>query len=140
MPIAEAVVQDYDTIGLSLSAHPIGLVRAELARLRVTPNEKLKIARHRQRISVAGLVTHRQRPGTAKGIVFMTLEDETGCANLIIRPQIWERYATVARAKVALIADGWIERQGQVVHVQVTRVRDLSKAIAPVRAPSRDFH
>ncbi len=140
MPIEETVVHDYDTIGLSLNAHPIGLVRRELARLRVTPNEKLTIARHKQRISVAGLVINRQRPSTAKGIVFMTLEDETGSANLIVRPQIWERYQPIARAKIALIADGWIERQGQIVHVQVTRMRDLSKTIAPVRPTSRDFH
>lgn len=140
LSIDEAVVQDYDAVGFSLSAHPIGLLRGELSRLRVTPCEKLKAARHRQRISVAGLVTHRQRPGTAKGIVFMTLEDETGSANLIIRPQVWERFKLVARTRLALIADGTVERQGEVVHVQVARVRDLSAAMAPVRAASRDFH
>ncbi len=140
LSLDEAVVQDYDAVGFSLSAHPIGLLRGELSRLHVTPCEKLKAARHRQRISVAGLVTHRQRPGTAKGIVFMTLEDETGSANLIIRPPVWERFKLVARTRIALVADGTVERQGEVVHVQVTRVRDLSAAMAPVRAASRDFH
>ena len=140
MPLDETVVQDYDALGLSLSAHPIGLVREELRKLRVSPNEGLASARHGQRIAVAGLVTHRQRPGTAKGIVFMTLEDETGTANLIVRPRVWERDQRVGRAKIALIAEGTVERQGAVVHVQVSRLHDLSERIAPVRAQSRDFH
>ena len=140
MPLDEAVVHDYDALGLSLSAHPIGLVRDVLQKLRVSANERLKTARQHQRIAVAGLVTHRQRPGTAKGIVFMTLEDETGQANLIFRPPVWDRYKSVARSKVALIVEGTIERQDAVVHVQVNRIHDLSARIAPIRAKSRDFH
>jgi error-prone DNA polymerase len=140
MPLDETVVQDYDTLGLSLNAHPIGLVREALDTLHVSRNEALKSTRHGRRISVAGLVTHRQRPGTAKGIVFMTLEDESGTANLIIRPQVWERCRAVGRTKIAIIAEGAVERQGEVVHVQVTRLHDLSARIAPVRATSRDFH
>jgi error-prone DNA polymerase len=140
MPLDETVVQDYDAIGLSLNAHPIGLVRDALNTLHVSPNEQLKGTRHGRRIAVAGLVTHRQRPGTAKGIVFMTLEDETGTANLIIRPQVWERCRAVGRSKIAVIAEGTVERQGDVVHVQVQRLQDLAARIAPVRATSRDFH
>jgi error-prone DNA polymerase len=140
LPLDEAVVQDYDALGLSLNAHPIGLVREALRTLRVRPNDQLKTTRQGQRIAVAGLVTHRQRPGTAKGIVFMTLEDETGTANLIIRPQVWERCRAVGRSKIAIIAEGTVERQGDVVHVQVTGLHDLSARIAPVRAKSRDFH
>ncbi len=140
MPMDEVVVQDYDALGLSLNAHPIGLVREELTALKVSPCERLLSARARQRIAVAGLVTHRQRPGTAKGLVFMTLEDETGTANLIIRPQVWDRDRRVGRGKVALIAAGVVERVGAVIHVQVTRLSDLSAQIAPVRAKSRDFH
>lgn len=140
MPLDQAVVQDYDALGLSLTAHPIGLVRAELDALRISPNDRLKSTRHGRRIAIAGLVTHRQRPGTAKGIVFMTLEDETGTANLIIRPQVWERFRAVGRSRIAVIAEGTVERQGDVVHVQVQRLSDLSARIAPVRAKSRDFH
>ncbi len=140
LPLDEAVVQDYDALGLSLNAHPIGLVREALRALRVSPNDQLKTTRQGQRIAVAGLVTHRQRPGTAKGIVFMTLEDESGTANLIIRPEVWERYRAVGRSKIALIADGVVERQGDVIHVQVGRLHDLSARIAPVRTKSRDFH
>ncbi len=107
--------------------------------LRVSPNVALKTVRQRQRVAVAGLVTHRQRPATAKGIVFMTLEDETGPANLIVRPQVWDRDQAVGRGKIAIIAEGTVERQGAVVNVQVTRLHDLSATIAPVRAKSRDF-
>ena len=140
LPLDETVVQDYDTLGLSLNAHPIGLVREQLSALHVETNERLLATRHGQRIAVAGLVTHRQRPGTAKGIVFMTLEDETGAANLIVRPRVWERYSRVGRSKIALIAEGVVERQGAVIHVQVSRLHDLSARIAPVNARSRDFH
>ena len=136
----ETVVQDYDAIGFSLNAHPIELVRGELNALNVTPNQRLKQMRHGQRAIVAGLVTVRQRPGTAGGIVFMTLEDETGMANLVIRPNVWERNRSVARTKVALLAEGTIERQGEVIHVMVRRLHDLSERLAAVRHRSRDFH
>ncbi len=148
MPLDEVVAQDYHALGLSLNAHPVALVRPELNALRlggtrpltISPAAALRHARHGQRIAVAGLVTHRQRPGTAAGIVFMTLEDETDHANLIIRPQIWDRDRAVGRAKIALIAEGHVERQGAVIHVQVARLHDLSARLGPLRAKSRDFH
>ena len=96
--------------------------------------------RHGQPVAVAGLVTVRQRPGTAKGMVFMTLEDETGMMNLVIRPNIWERQRNLARTKAALIAEGIVERQGEVIHVMVRRLHDLSERLAAVRHRSRDFH
>ncbi len=139
LPLDEAVVEDYDALGLSLTAHPIGLVRTELTALKVWRSVDLKAARHGQKAAVAGLVTHRQRPMTAKGIVFMTLEDEAGSANLIIRPRVWERVRAVGAQRMALIAEGVVERQGDVIHVQVSRLHDLSARIAPVRAKSRDF-
>ncbi len=138
--LEEQVLQDYDTIGLSLTAHPVSLVRRELEGLGVRPNERLKHCRQRERIIVAGLVLVRQRPGTAGGVVFMTLEDETGVANLIVRPRVWERYRNVARTSVALMAHGTVERQGAVVHVLVHRVEDLSQALVTLKRQSRDFH
>jgi error-prone DNA polymerase len=140
MSLADTVFTDYGTIGLSLSAHPISLVRGELKRLRVQHNRVLKHTRQGQRICVSGLVLVRQRPGTAGGIVFGTLEDETGTANLIIRPQIYEKYRRVAHGSTALIAEGRVERQGDVIHVQVTRLMDMSKSLARLRSVSRDFH
>jgi error-prone DNA polymerase len=80
----------------------------------------------------------RQRPGTASGIVFMTLEDETGIANLIIRPRIYQRYRKAARHSVCLIAHGTVERQGEVIHVIVDKVESIDAAT--LRARSRDFH
>ena len=147
MPLDEAVVHDYDALGLSLTAHPLELIRPELQQLRLRPNTRLRVsparglraARDKQRVAVAGLVTHRQRPGTAKGLVFMTLEDETGAANLIIRPHVWERDRHVAQSKIAVIAEGTIERQGTVIHIQVSRMYDLSARLVPINTKSRDF-
>jgi len=139
MSLAETVVQDYDAIGLSLNAHPIGLLRAELDRAGVKSSAELKNARQGRNMTVAGLVTHRQRPATAKGIVFMTLEDEVGQSNLIVRPPIWEKYQSVARTRIALLAAGRVERQGAVVYLQVQRLDDLSARLARLNARSRDF-
>lgn len=103
-------------------------------------NRVLKHTRQGQWIRVSGLVLVRQRPSTARGIVFCTLEDETGTANLMIRPHIYEKYRHTAHGSAALIAEGKVERQGEVVHVQVTRLRDMSKSLARLRTISRDFH
>ena len=136
----EVVVADYDTMGLSLSAHPMALIRKELSGLRVQQARILRKARQGQWMEVAGLVLVRQRPSTAKGIVFCTLEDETGTANLIIRPNIYEKNRRAARGAVALVAQGRVERQGEVVHLQVTRLADLSTSLAELGSVSRNFH
>jgi error-prone DNA polymerase len=81
----------------------------------------------------------RQRPGTASGITFVTLEDETGFANLIVRPEIWDRYHRVARRARGLIATGTLQRRDEVIHILVTRLRDLSAALSGVAVKSRDF-
>jgi DNA polymerase III alpha subunit len=82
----------------------------------------------------------RQRPGTASGITFVTLEDETGVANLVIRPHIWQRYRRVARGAAAMIAHGRLERLGEVIHVLVQRLDDLSELTRQIDSQSRDFH
>ncbi|MDP6059123.1 MAG: error-prone DNA polymerase, partial [Pirellulaceae bacterium] len=143
MSAAQQVRHDYATIGLSLKAHPIEFIRCKLATLGATacgalgdencwPDGGL--------ISVAGLVLIRQRPGTASGIVFMTLEDESGIANLIVRPHIFARYRKAARHGAAVLARGKVERQGQVVHVMVHRFLDLSDMLVNLNTSSRDFH
>jgi error-prone DNA polymerase len=106
---------------------------------RVIRNAQLRDLRNGRRVAVAGLVTVRQRPSTAKGITFMTLEDETGMANLIIRPEVWERNWRIARTRPALIAEGLVERQGDVVHVMVRRMHDLTAWLTTLRHDSRDF-
>src|SRR5437762_8978702 len=92
---------------------------------------------HGRWVRVAGLVLIRQRPGTASGIVFETLEDETGVVNLIIRPDVYERYKPAARHATLARADGYVERQGQVVHVMVKRMFDLTAMIEGLEHRSR---
>ncbi len=89
---------------------------------------------------MAGLVLVRQRPGTASGIVFMTLEDETGVANLIVRPPIYQRHRKAARHGVVVLARGRVERQGDVVHILVHRLEDAQGALASLSARARNFH
>ena len=139
MPLDETVFKDYQTTGFSLNAHPLELIRSDLQGLGVTPNGRLRAIPNGTPVRVAGLVTVRQRPSTARGIVFMTLEDESGSANLVVHPPIWERDQRVARARTALLAEGHVERQGEVVHVIVRRLHDLSHRLASLTHRSRDF-
>ncbi len=136
------VMHDYESVGLSLKSHPIAFIRSRLDRSLVTPNVELQDADHwpqNRRIAVAGLVLVRQRPATASGVIFITLEDETGVANLIVRPSIYERFRAAARHGVALQARGVIERQGTVVHVLVSALHALDDALADLNVQSRDF-
>jgi error-prone DNA polymerase len=90
-------------------------------------------------VKVAGLVLVRQRPGTANGITFVTLEDETGVANLIVRPAIWERYRRAAATATALLAHGRLERHGAVIHVLASKLEDVALLTAKLGSQSRDF-
>jgi error-prone DNA polymerase len=92
-----------------------------------------------QWVHVAGIVLIRQRPGTASGIVFETSEDETGVINLIIRPNIFDRYRRAARHSTLVQADGYVERQGQVIHVMTMQMTDLSWMMSEGNIKSRDF-
>jgi hypothetical protein len=98
------VFADYRTTGLSLKSHPISFFRSQLEQLGIVPSAKLAELKDGRFVRVGGLVLVRQRPGTAKGITFVTLEDETGVANLIIRMDVWEKFYTVARTAPAFIA------------------------------------
>jgi error-prone DNA polymerase len=91
-------------------------------------------------LRVAGVVLMRQRPSTAKGITFITLEDETGVVNLIVRPDVWERHHRVARTAIAMIAHGRLQHQHEVIHVLVSRLEDLSDSVAELETQTRDFH
>ena len=136
----EEVYADYQTIGLSLRAHPISFVREQLNRMRVTPAAQLKQERDQKFIRVAGLVLLRQRPGTAKGITFVTLEDETGSMNLVLRPDVWDRHYTLARTSNAWLVSGVLENREGVIHVVVGSLSDLSKQVEGLTLKSRDFH
>jgi len=140
MTAGEEILADYGAVGLSLKGHPVGIVRAELARRKIVPAAEVWNRPPGRWVSVAGVVLIRQRPGTASGIVFVTMEDETGVVNLIIRPHVYERYRAAARHAALLQADGYIERQGRVQHVMTARLQDLSDVLRGFVHPSRDFH
>jgi DNA polymerase III alpha subunit len=140
MPLGQEVMTDYATAGLSLKAHPLQLVRHVLREQKIITSAELMATPHGRWVRVAGLVLIRQRPGTAAGIVFVTLEDETGICNLILRENLFERYRAAACQAALLQADGYIERQGQVVHVMAKRLFDRSDLIRGYEFTSRDFH
>ena len=120
--------------------HPLALVRPTLDKMNVITSAQLSGREPGQWVKVAGLVLVRQRPGTASGIVFETIEDETGVVNLIIRPDLYDRSRHAARHAALLQADGYVERSGQVIHVMAKRLIDLSHLLPGYDAMSRDFH
>jgi error-prone DNA polymerase len=140
MPLGQEVMTDYSTTSLSLKMHPLALVRDALVQDRILAAAQVNALPHGRWVRVAGLVLIRQRPGTASGIVFITLEDETGVVNLIVRPNTFERYHAAARHAALLQCDGYVERQGQVVHVMAKRLFDRSELIRGYEISSRDFH
>jgi error-prone DNA polymerase len=139
MPAVQEVLCDYRNVGLSLKGHPIQFLRDRLDALGVVPAAALAELANGRWLRVAGVVLMRQRPSTANGITFVTLEDETGQANLIIRPQIWDRYHTAARSAAVLLAHGRLQREGQVIHLLTHRLEDLTAKLAQLPARSRDF-
>ncbi|MFL5341102.1 MAG: error-prone DNA polymerase, partial [Gemmataceae bacterium] len=138
-PFAE-VLADYGSAGLTLRQHPVSFLRGLLDELRVVPSARLLEMTSGIRLKVGGIVLLRQRPGTANGITFVTLEDETGTVNLIVRRAVWDRYRRVARGATAMIAHGTLQREANVIHVLVTRLDDLSLQLADLHTRSRDFH
>ena len=136
----EEVVSDYNTVGLSLRDHPMKFLRPRLQELRVLSAQQLADCPKGNRASVAGLVLNRQRPSTAKGITFVTLEDETGTANLIIYLDVWERHRKVARTANVLLVTGIVQREESVIHVLVDQLCDLTNDLAELQIRTRDFH
>jgi error-prone DNA polymerase len=135
----EEVFADYRSAGLTLRQHPISFLRTLLDSLGVAPAERLPSLPNDRRVKAAGIVLLRQRPSTAKGVTFVTLEDETGTVNLIVHRAVWERYRRIARGAVAMIAHGWLQRESEVIHVLVTRLEDLSERFADLTIKPRDF-
>ncbi|MGB1707733.1 MAG: OB-fold nucleic acid binding domain-containing protein [Rubripirellula sp.] len=136
----EEVHADYDMTGLSLKAHPISFVRQELQKQGCVTSENLEDLRDGRHVRVAGLILLRQKPSTAKGIVFATMEDETGSINLVIFKAVWERFFRVARTSNAWLVDGRLENRQGVIHVVVGRITDLSEEVTGLSLSSRDFH
>ncbi len=134
MPLGEHVVEDYRTLGLSLKAHPVALLRDEFSRRRAIKSETLANCRNNQRVRVAGLVLVRQRPGTASGVVFMTLEDETGIANIVVWPKLFERFRAEVIGGRLVAIDGPVQSESGVIHVIAERVHDWTALLAKLSA------
>ena len=129
MTASEHVVQDYATTALSLKAHPVSFVREKLRLLHVLSTEELNKAKDGDLVKAAGLVLVRQRPGTAKGICFITIEDETGASNLVVFQNLFDTYRKEILQAKLLMVEGKLQREGEVVHVIAKRCFDLSKLL-----------
>jgi error-prone DNA polymerase len=126
MPLSEHVVNDYRTLRLSLKAHPMSFLRARVAASRIASCAELKAMRDGAWVSVAGVVLVRQRPGSAQGVVFMTIEDETGIANSVIWPKVLERERKVVMGARLVVVHGRIQRHEDIIHVVAGRLEDRS--------------
>ena len=126
MPLSEHVVNDYRTLRLSLKAHPMSFLRARIAAACIVSCADLKRTRDGARVSVAGVVLVRQRPGSAAGVVFMTIEDETGVANSVIWPKVLERERKVVMGARLVVVHGRVQRHEDIIHVVAERLEDRS--------------
>ena len=136
----EDIVADYASLGLTLGRHPVALLRERLARQRMSSAAELKSLPHGRIARVTGLVTGRQRPGTASGVTFVTLEDETGMVNVIVWRDLAERQRKELLRSSLLTVYGTLEREGEVVHLIAGRLRDQTALLGNLIARSRDFH
>ena len=126
MADGEQVVEDYRTLRLSLHAHPLAFLRERLAGRGALAAEAMARARDGDRAAAAGLVLVRQRPGSAKGVIFMTLEDETGTVNVVVWPNILERYRQAVLGGRLAMVRGRVQRAGEIVHLVAAHVEDLT--------------
>ena len=129
MAESEQVVHDYGSVSLSLKAHPVSFLREKLHLLRITPTGALADAADKDQVKVAGLVLVRQRPGTASGICFMTIEDETGNANLVIFQKLFDQYRKEILQSQLIMVEGKVQKEGEVVHVVVQQCFNLNKLL-----------
>lgn len=135
----EDVVADYDYVGVTLGRHPLQLLRHRLDRYRYTPSGRLSMLSSGSPICVAGLVVTRQRPGTASGVTFVTLEDETGCTNLIVWKRVADRYRAALLNARLLGVRGELQIEGKVIHVVARQLVDHTEMLGGLLARSRDF-
>jgi error-prone DNA polymerase len=136
----EEIVADYQSLGFTLGRHPLALLRTHLEKLKIVKAENLLSLRHGSFVRAAGLVTCRQRPDTASGVVFVTLEDESGCVNVVVWRDLLERQRRELLGARLLVVDGAIQREGLVVHLLARRLEDHSRLLGRLPAGSRDFH
>jgi error-prone DNA polymerase len=122
----EQVVEDYRYLSLSLKAHPVSFLREEFRAMGITRSVDLLTVRNGQRVTIGGIVLVRQRPGSAKGVIFMTLEDETGVANAIVWSKVFERYRPVVMGARLVKIRGRLQSQSSVIHTVVEHIEDIT--------------
>ncbi|MEA2753803.1 MAG: error-prone polymerase [Aliidongia sp.] len=127
------VVEDYGHVGLTLRQHPVAFLRDAMTRRKVLTCAEASVGRDGRSVKLAGLVLVRQKPGSAKGVMFITIEDETGIANLVIWPALFEAQRRVILSARMLAVDGYIQREGEVIHIVARRLHDWSEALASIR-------
>jgi error-prone DNA polymerase len=138
MNIEERLVADYAGTGLTVGKHPMYYRRPELRRSNILSAQELRTRRDGEQVRVAGCIIARQRPGTAKGFIFISMEDETGIANVIVTPDLYERDRSVVTRSRFLLVQGPLQNQDNVIHVKATRLTVLSDRALEVQ--SHDFH
>jgi len=136
----ENLVADYASTGLTLGRHPLALLRPRLARMRFAAAEEIRGLPSGSLVRAAGIVTGRQRPGTASGTVFVTLEDETGYVNVIVWRDLTERQRRELLGARLMGVEGVLEREGEVMHLVARRLSDHSALLGRIATQSRDFH
>ncbi len=139
MTAGSEVVEDYRHVGLSLRSHPLSFLREDLRRRRMVSCADAMDARDGRWLEAAGLVLVRQRPGSAKGVMFITLEDETGIANLVVWPKVFEANRRTILSAGMIAVRGRVQREGEVVHLVAQRVADLSAELASVGGRDGSF-
>ena len=137
---ADEIVGDYATLGLTLRRHPLALLRERLKKKRIRTAAEVAESRNGQLIDTAGLVTCRQRPATASGVIFVTLEDETGYVNLVVWNDVAERQRRELLGSRLLAVRGQVQREGRVVHVLARKLDDLTPLLGRLSTTSHDFH
>ncbi|HET9043270.1 MAG TPA: error-prone DNA polymerase, partial [Burkholderiales bacterium] len=136
----ENLVADFASLGLTLGRHPLALLRARLRGMGLATAAEVRAAAHRRILSACGIVTGRQRPDTASGVVFVTLEDETGYVNVVVWSALVERQRRELLGARLMAVHGTIEREGEVVHLVARRLDDHSALLGRLLTHSRDFH
>ena len=132
MTAGNEVVEDYGHVGLTLRAHPVSFLREDLQKQGILSCHATMNLRDRQPVETAGLILVRQRPGSAKGVIFVTIEDETGIANLVVWKKVFTAYRKVVMGASMLGVKGYVQREGEVVHVVAQHLTDLSGMLASV--------
>jgi error-prone DNA polymerase len=138
MTTSEHVVQDYAATSLSLKAHPVSFIREKLSLLHILATNELDTVKDGDLVKVAGLVLVRQRPGTAKGVCFITIEDETGFSNLVVWENLFDKYRKEILQARLLMVEGKLQREGEVVHIIAKRCFDLTKLLRGLTLPESD--